>query len=264
MSIGSKVYELRTAMNLSQGDLADMLDVSRQSVSKWETDTAVPDLDKLMKLCDVFGVTLDELTCREVQEKSKTSPIVTVVKNESPMKHQKVIGYILLAVSLLAGIFIWVFVEREEELYIPIPIIVSALTCSLLCLFVKQNAGYWCAWAVAAPIVLLSPHFVRFSIPVVTNLLLVIFAVFMTLVARKLFVEVTIIPNRKKSRCILLGWIALVSLRILAYALVMRAIIDSAVAWLPYVFMDVLSYIGASLLLTYTVCYFKSTSQNKK
>ena len=67
MSIGTKIYELRTAKNLSQGDLADILDVSRQSVSKWETDASTPDLDKLIKMCDLFDITLDELTCRETK-----------------------------------------------------------------------------------------------------------------------------------------------------------------------------------------------------
>ena len=67
MSIGEKIYELRTAKNLSQGEVADLLGVSRQSVSKWETDGAVPELDKLMKLCDLFGVSMDELTCRRAQ-----------------------------------------------------------------------------------------------------------------------------------------------------------------------------------------------------
>lgn len=43
---------------LSQGDLAEVLEVSRQSVSKWETDSSVPDLDKLIKLSQLFGVTL--------------------------------------------------------------------------------------------------------------------------------------------------------------------------------------------------------------
>ena len=61
MSLGQKIYELRTAKNLSQDELSETLGISRQSVSKWETDTAVPDFDKLLKLCDVFGVTLDEL-----------------------------------------------------------------------------------------------------------------------------------------------------------------------------------------------------------
>ena len=68
MSLGQKIYELRTAKNLSQDELSETLGISRQSVSKWETDTAVPDFDKLLKLCDVFGVTLDELAERETEQ----------------------------------------------------------------------------------------------------------------------------------------------------------------------------------------------------
>ena len=56
MNLGEKIYQLRTEKNLSQGDLADRLDVSRQSVSKWENNTAVPDLDKLIKICDIFTI----------------------------------------------------------------------------------------------------------------------------------------------------------------------------------------------------------------
>ena len=61
MNLGESIYRLRTARNMSQGDLADALDVSRQSVSKWENNMAVPDLDRLVKLSELFGVTLDEL-----------------------------------------------------------------------------------------------------------------------------------------------------------------------------------------------------------
>ncbi len=264
MSIGTKIFELRTAMNLSQGNLADMLDVSRQSVSKWETDAAVPDLDKLMKLCDVFDVTLDQLTCREEKADNKTTPVVTVVKKEHPMKHQITIGYILLAVSLLAGIIIWIFAESEEDLYIPLAIIIAALACSLICLFVRQNAGYWCIWAVAAPIVLLAPQVVGFSIPIVANFFLIAFAVIMTFIARKLFAKTVVVANREKSIYLILCWIALFCLRFLSYVLIMLATISSAIAWLPYITIDLISYIGTSLLLTYTVCYLRSASQNKK
>ena len=48
MTLGQRIYQLRTKMHLSQGDLADKLEVSRQSVSKWETDASVPELDKLV------------------------------------------------------------------------------------------------------------------------------------------------------------------------------------------------------------------------
>lgn len=61
MSLGTNIYRLRTGRNLSQGDLAEALGVSRQSISKWETDSAVPDLDKLLALSDLFGVSLDTL-----------------------------------------------------------------------------------------------------------------------------------------------------------------------------------------------------------
>lgn len=89
MSIGNNIYKLRTAKNLSQGDLADQLDVSRQSVSKWETDAAVPDLDKLMKLCDVFEVSLDEITGRETHKQEHIEITKSETKSSSA---QKIIG----------------------------------------------------------------------------------------------------------------------------------------------------------------------------
>ena len=61
MTLGQRIYTLRTGRGMSQEDLADALGVSRQSVSKWETDGSVPDLDKLVRLCEVFKVSLDAL-----------------------------------------------------------------------------------------------------------------------------------------------------------------------------------------------------------
>ena len=56
-----KITVLRTGRKLSQGDVAERLDVSRQSVSKWETGQSVPELDKIVRLADLFGVSVDEL-----------------------------------------------------------------------------------------------------------------------------------------------------------------------------------------------------------
>ena len=61
MTLGENICRLRTEKGMSQGDLADLLEVSRQSVSKWETGSSVPELDKLVKLSGLFGVGLDEL-----------------------------------------------------------------------------------------------------------------------------------------------------------------------------------------------------------
>lgn len=66
MTLGERLVRLRNQKGLSQDALAEALGVSRQSVSKWETDASVPELDKLVKLSSLFGVSLDELVQGEV------------------------------------------------------------------------------------------------------------------------------------------------------------------------------------------------------
>lgn len=61
MDISEKLTSLRKARNLTQEELAEKLDVSRQSVSKWETGQCVPDADKLTMLSDIFNVSVDFL-----------------------------------------------------------------------------------------------------------------------------------------------------------------------------------------------------------
>lgn len=61
MTIGERLLKLRKERNLSQEELANVLDVSRQTISKWETDQSSPDFDKIIPLCDFFGITSDEL-----------------------------------------------------------------------------------------------------------------------------------------------------------------------------------------------------------
>ena len=263
MSIGTKIYELRTAKNLSQGDLADILDVSRQSVSKWETDASTPDLDKLIKMCDLFDITIDELTCRETKANALPHSKTNAFEKEHPLTQQKIIGYILLSVSLLASILVWIFAESESDLDVPIPIILTALACSFICLFVKQKAGYWCAWAIAAPIVVLSPHFVGLPILTAMNTLLVIFSVIMAFVANRIFNKTVITTDKMKKTHIILAWCALIVLRVIEYIVVMHSIISSALAMLPFIIIDLIAYIYTALLITYTVCYVKNTKRNK-
>ncbi|MCI9156611.1 MAG: helix-turn-helix transcriptional regulator [Lawsonibacter sp.] len=61
MTLAEKILSLRTQRGMSQDGLAEKLEVSRQSVSKWETAQSTPDLDKIIRLADLFGVTVDEL-----------------------------------------------------------------------------------------------------------------------------------------------------------------------------------------------------------
>lgn len=95
MTLGENITRLRAARGLSQGTLAEALDVSRQSVSKWETDASVPELDKLMKLAGLFGVTLDELVTGEAPAAASApepEPRVIVVERERPRETRKTVS----------------------------------------------------------------------------------------------------------------------------------------------------------------------------
>lgn len=61
MSFAENLVELRKYHDFSQEELADMIGVSRQTLSKYETGESLPDIEKCKRLADVFGVTIDDL-----------------------------------------------------------------------------------------------------------------------------------------------------------------------------------------------------------
>lgn len=90
--LAEKIYQLRKAKNWSQEDLAAKIGVSRQSVSKWERGEALPDLERMISLSDVFGVSIDDLirsnkitedNQEEVQSQPETTP--SQADQESPL-----------------------------------------------------------------------------------------------------------------------------------------------------------------------------------
>lgn len=121
MTLAEKITALRGERKLSQGDLAEKLEVSRQSVSKWETGQSVPELDKLIKLADLFGVSVDALVREgdapqpapeppEADAPPTAEPETKIVYVERPPRYTPVqlLGIILIAgglVMILAGPF---------------------------------------------------------------------------------------------------------------------------------------------------------------
>ena len=73
MTIGQKIVQLRTAADISQEQLSETLGVSRQSVSKWETDQALPQIDKVLQIAELFNVSTDELLRDKLEIKDKTN-----------------------------------------------------------------------------------------------------------------------------------------------------------------------------------------------
>jgi len=67
MKIGEKIANLRVMAGMSQEQLAEILDVSRQSVSKWEMDQAQPQIDKIIQICEIFNVSTDSLLKEKIE-----------------------------------------------------------------------------------------------------------------------------------------------------------------------------------------------------
>ena len=154
MTLGEKIYELRTQHNLSQGDLANELNVSRQSISKWENGNSTPDLDKLTKLGKIFNISLDELVNNEETEKNIITTPEQIITTHTKTREKKIgkglliAGVISIFVFLLLGLGITGF-------FIAIPL----FACSIIYYKAKSNHFLYCLWA----IIPLADLYIRFA-----------------------------------------------------------------------------------------------------
>ena len=82
MSIGERITELRTQKNLSQGDLASALSVSRQAISKWENDQSSPDTIHLIQLADFLDTEVAYLATGVKPVYEEAPIVVNLVKKE--------------------------------------------------------------------------------------------------------------------------------------------------------------------------------------
>ena len=246
MSIGSRIFELRMSKNLSQSALADMLDVSRQSVSKWETGSAVPDLDNLIKLCDVFDVTLDELTGRT--DSMNGEPGKTEICS-FPARTQQVFGYILFVMSFSVALLLLFRGRNEGDFIIMVPVLLALLICGMICIFLKQRALYWCIWTMLAPISILTCT-VDFR-PFFLVLMQLCCIAGMAFAALHFFKDVFVSANRRKGILLIAAWLAAIAVYLINLGF-------AQMYWLlSFVFNFVIFALIAGLE-TYTVCYIRS------
>ena len=108
MDFNNRLYQLRKQKGLSQEELANRLNVSRQTVSKWEVGDSTPDMEKLIAMSDLFDVSLDKLVMGKEEEKgqeAQKSEFVTVI-NEKVLtdKNKKKAKSVLKIIAIIAGI----------------------------------------------------------------------------------------------------------------------------------------------------------------
>jgi len=105
MTFGEKLYDLRRRSAMSQDTLAEKLEVTRQSVSKWERDEAFPETDKIIRIAQIFGVTTDYLLLEA--EASRYQPPPPNASNylsraeRMIRRHGYKGGYLLIAAGIL-------------------------------------------------------------------------------------------------------------------------------------------------------------------
>ena len=146
MTLGENIVRLRTQKNWSQGDLADALDISRQSVSKWETDASIPELDKLLKLSELFGVTLDELVRGEDAPKAETTVPASFTPQTPPEREKRctIVGTILLGIG---AALLLICLILAGDLLAGLIYGSPFFLCGIICFTVKYRTGLWCGWA---------------------------------------------------------------------------------------------------------------------
>lgn len=126
MDLGKKLFELRKSKNLSQEDVADKLNVTRQTVSKWETNQSTPDFDKIVPLCDLYGISTDELLKEEIKKEQEDDKVENkkniyenMTKNEINQKSVEIVSSsILIFIIAIAFAGIGVAVLRWNPIVV--------------------------------------------------------------------------------------------------------------------------------------------------
>ncbi len=120
MSMGQRISKLRKENNLSQEYVAERLGVSRQAVSKWETDTSAPDTYNLISLAELFNVSVEYIAIGKQSENNQDKKTEEAEKNDLPSQKnnlsiQRIIGLIILGVGLLSVVLGIVFLFVLED-----------------------------------------------------------------------------------------------------------------------------------------------------
>lgn len=118
MNIGEKLYELRKEKHLSQEEVAEKLDVTRQTISKWETNQSTPDFDKIKPLCELYGITADELLTGEKRE------IIEQPENKQNTKEKRAKG---IALGILAYFIAVVWIMISIPVLMINPVLAAAI-----------------------------------------------------------------------------------------------------------------------------------------
>lgn len=107
--LSEKLYQLRKKSGLSQEQLAERLNVSRQAISKWESGNAFPESEKLIIISNYFGVSVDYLLKDDIEDDAK-------IANNEGGKNPKMLAGLIICIAGIVAMILWglFFILRPE------------------------------------------------------------------------------------------------------------------------------------------------------
>lgn len=123
MNIGERIYELRRKNSMSQEDLAEKMNVSRQSISKWESSQSVPEVERIIQLSNIFNVSTDWILKGENSKKQKSQ------SNKNNLKSVQTVSTALNYTGFVIGTFI--LFEKQAIWAVAVPIVFSILSLAI-------------------------------------------------------------------------------------------------------------------------------------
>ena len=129
MTIGEKIVKLRKEQNITQEQFAHMLNVSRQSVSKWELDTTYPDTEKLIKISKIFNCSLDYLLKDDIEQKD-----INLAVTNDEAKENKIRAEILTYLSFppIFGWIVGILSLKFQKNYMRSKTLIALTICGML------------------------------------------------------------------------------------------------------------------------------------
>ena len=157
-SIGERIYDLRNRNNMSQGNLADKLDVSRQTISKWENNMCLPEAEKLLQLSEIFGVSIDYILKGEAEPQPSQEPIYIYVKDPEGAKYDEktLRKYAGLVLSAVCGVLTIIF-ALESSIFILLTAPMTVLGV-LLAINLKHPVLVF-SWLLYAVVMVAAPYY---------------------------------------------------------------------------------------------------------
>ena len=128
MKFGENLYNLRKNAKMSQEKLAEKMSVSRQSISKWENGESYPEMDKILKLCNIFHCKINDLVHEDLTDINSLDEeiIMSVVKfNEKKQNQVKSLSNVISLIGKIGGIVLKVAIPFIILAMILIPFIIS-------------------------------------------------------------------------------------------------------------------------------------------